>query len=145
MAFLLAALVVAADQLSKALVRNALELGETKTLIKGLLDLSRVHNDGAAYSILQGKQTVLIAFTLIMIFAMTAYMTVYRKKISRIERVALSLIIGGGAGNLIDRVMNGYVVDFINIHMIPVFNVADIAISCGCLIFIITVVFAAKK
>lgn len=138
-------IVIILDRISKAMVSRSLQLGESKTLINNILSFSLVHNDGAAYSLLQGKQSLLIVFSLVLMLAVLAYFIVYRSSLGFAERLAFALIFGGGIGNLIDRVMNGYVVDFINIYIIPVFNVADIAISCGCVLFALSVLLDKKK
>ena len=123
--------VVLADQLSKQLVRSSMELYQSIPLIGGLLDLTYIHNYGAAFSILQNKQAFLIAFTGLAMTTIVIYVARERKKLPQAEIAALGLIVGGGLGNLIDRVAQGYVVDFLNIHILPVFNVADMAVCAG--------------
>ena len=109
------------------------------------VELYYIQNNGAAYSILQGKQTLLILFTIAVMIGIIAYVIAFAKKTTKLEVFSLALILGGGIGNLIDRVMFGYVVDFIDTHIIPVFNVADIGITCGCILFALTILFAKKK
>ena len=142
---ILSVLIVVLDRLTKNIIAGSMTLGESDTIIDGILDITYIHNDGAAFSMFKGQQTALICFTIVVMIAILAYMIIYKKSISALEKFSLILIIGGGIGNLIDRVMCGYVVDFINIHIIPVFNVADIAITCGCLLFAISVFVPHKK
>ncbi len=139
-------LIVVLDQLSKLWVKSNMMLFDCITFGNfKFFELYYIQNNGAAYSILQGKQLLLILFTLVVMIGIIVYAIVDRKKISKFEFFSLSLILGGGIGNLIDRVMNGFVVDFINIKVIPVFNVADIAITCGCILFAIAILFPKKK
>ncbi len=141
-----ALLVIACDQLSKIWVKTNMNLYDHIMLgNQEFVELYYIQNNGAAYSILQGKQTLLILFTLAVMIGIIAYVIAYKSRSSKLEIFSLALILGGGIGNLIDRVMNGFVVDFINTNIIPVFNVADIGITCGCILFILTILFSKKK
>jgi signal peptidase II len=138
-------LIVAVDQATKAMVRASVPLHESVTVIPGFMDITHVLNSGAAFGILNGVdfpfKTVLIA-----VIAMAALIGVgmYAASISHhqlIARVGLALIIGGAAGNLLDRVLAGSVVDFVDVywrtHHFWAFNVADSAISVGVAIMIV--------
>ena len=143
---IVSALIIIADQLAKNWVVNNMMLGSHIDWGAGdIFSFHYIQNNGAAYSILQGRQTLLILFTLAVMIGIVAYVIAYRKKTSKFEIFSLALILGGGIGNLIDRVLNGYVVDFIDIHIIPVFNVADIGITVGCILFAIAVLFSKKQ
>ena len=137
--------IVAVDQATKAMIREALPLHDSVTIIPGFVDFTHVLNSGAAFGILNGVdfpfKTVLIA-----VIAMAALIGVglYAASISHhqlIARVGLALIIGGAAGNLIDRVLFGSVVDFVDVYWRSyhfwAFNVADSAISVGVAIMIL--------
>jgi signal peptidase II len=137
--------IVAVDQTTKAMVRASVPLHESVTIIPGFMDITHVLNSGAAFGILQGAdfpfKTVAIA-----VIAMAALIGVgmYAASIAHhqlIARVGLALIIGGAAGNLIDRVLAGSVVDFVDVywktHHFWAFNVADSAISVGVAIMIL--------
>ncbi len=137
--------VVLADQLSKQLVRSSMELYQSIPLIGGLLDLTYIHNYGAAFSILQNKQAFLIAFTGLAMTTIVIYVARERKKLPQAEIAALGLIVGGGLGNLIDRVAQGYVVDFLNIHILPVFNVADMAVCAGSALLVYSVMILESR
>ena len=142
---IVAILAIVADQLSKLWVVKNMMLYDHLEFGTDLVELYYIQNNGAAYSILQGKQTLLILFTLAVMLGIIAYVIAYKSKASKLEIFSLALILGGGVGNLIDRVMNGYVIDFINTNIIPVFNVADICITCGCILFVLTILFSKKK
>jgi signal peptidase II len=139
------AAIVLTDQITKHLVSSSLELNQTVHVFSGLLDLTYIHNYGAAFSILQNKQAFLITFTGIAMAAIVIYVLKERKKLSRAELAALGLIVGGGLGNLIDRVLNGYVVDFLNIYILPVFNVADMAVCAGSALLVYSVVILEAR
>jgi signal peptidase II len=130
----IAALVIAADQVSKAwIVQN---LGpETMTRFVAIIgDTVRIvysHNTGVAFSLLQGMPQ-LLTFTALAIVAGAIYFYVTQLPNRRLAtQVTLGLILGGAFGNLIDRVRLGYVVDFIQVGWFPVFNLADSAITVG--------------
>ena len=129
--FILSA-VVAVDRLTKQLVRNRLLPGQSIGVFGRYLDWTYVQNTGAAFSILQGKTVFLLAFSLLTLVAVSIYTYHHRHSMPLLEKVAWSLVAGGGLGNMIDRFFYGYVVDFINIHLLPVFNVADMAVCAGC-------------
>lgn len=140
-----AVLVIVLDRITKIYIDSTMMLGYSRPLLGRFAELTYIHNSGAAFSILQGKQTVLIVLTLIVMLGIAVYVSVYGKKLSFAERFSLALIMGGGIGNLICRIRYGYVIDFINIHFIPVFNVADIAITIGCVIFCLCVLLPKNK
>ena len=123
--------VVAFDQYVKFLISAALPLGGTADILPPLVQLRRVHNYGAAWSSLSGARWLLIAVTAVGLGALLWLLI-------RIVRHplgvwSLSLVIAGGVGNLIDRVRLGYVVDMLEFMFLsfPVFNVADIFVTCG--------------
>jgi len=137
--------IVAVDQATKAMVKQALPLHDSVTIIPGFMDFTHVLNSGAAFGILNGVdfpfKTVAIA-----VIAMAALIGVglYAASISHhqlIARVGLALILGGAAGNLIDRVLFGSVVDFVDVywqaHHFWAFNIADSAITVGVAIMIL--------
>jgi len=142
---LLPAAIVAVDQMTKAVVRSRLPLYSSRTIIPGFMDFTHVPNSGIAYGLLQNVdfpfKTVLIA---VIAAAMMISVGVYAAGLAKhqlIARIGLALIIGGAAGNLIDRVVTGSVVDFVDVYWRTwhfwVFNVADSAISVGVAIMIL--------
>ncbi|OFW11947.1 MAG: signal peptidase II [Acidobacteria bacterium RIFCSPLOWO2_12_FULL_66_10] len=138
-------LIVACDQSTKALVRARLPLHESVTVVEGLMDFTHVRNTGAAFGFLNGVdfpfKPVVIALV-----ATTALVGVglYAASLAHHQlaaRIGLALIIGGAAGNLLDRVVVGSVVDFVDVYWHSyhfwAFNVADSAITVGVAIMIL--------
>ena len=144
------AVILIADRLVKYLVAENFELYYTTPIIKGLLEFCYLHNDGAAMGMLLGNRFFLIALPIVMIIAI--FVVEFSGKITSPLIVwALSLVVGGGIGNLIDRIKFGYVVDFVRF---PVswfnysFNIADCAVTVGAamlIIYLITDIFRSKK
>ena len=138
----LSALVIVLDQLSKAWITNHFVYGE-KFYVLSVFDVVLAHNTGAAFSFLHdagGMQRWL--FSIIAIVASVWIVWLLRRHSAQaIFALALSLILGGALGNLIDRIGNGYVVDFLSFHWgehyFPAFNVADSAITVGAALLII--------
>lgn len=138
---------VIADQFSKYLVVHFLKPIKSIPMISGLLDFTYVENYGAAYGSFQNKKILLVGVTAILI-ALLIYLIISKKIEEKSLVYAFSLIIGGGLGNLIDRMRIGYVVDFIDVNPLfsfPVFNVADCCVVIGAAIFIIYVLFFDNK
>lgn len=132
-------LVVAIDQITKVLARIFFE-AENKIIIENVFHLTFTKNTGAGFSILQGNNLLLIFITI----AITAALAYYFTKADDNEKLPLSLIIGGAVGNLIDRVMHGGVIDFIQVSIWPVFNIADMAISIGAILLIMVIIKKKK-
>jgi len=137
--------IVALDQATKFLVIRNLPLYEDVPLISGLLSLQHVRNSGAVFGFLSGASIPGKPYLFAVMSALAlAALTYYARTIPREERLprfALSLVIGGAIGNLIDRVRFGYVVDFVKMywenHVWPNYNVADSAISIGLVLLVI--------
>ena len=137
--------IVAVDQATKAMIRASLAEHESRTIIPGLMDFTHVLNSGAAFGFLNGVdfpfKTVVIA---VIATAALIGVGVYAANLAHhqiVARLGLALIIGGAAGNLIDRLVSGSVVDFVDVywgtHHFWAFNVADSAISVGVVIMIL--------
>lgn len=135
----IAAVIVVVDQIVKAMVRARLTLHESVTVIPGFLDLTRVHNTGAAYGFLNDVDFPMKAALLAVVAtAALVGLAIYAATLDPsqwLTRAGLALVIGGAAGNLIDRVTAGYVLDFVDVYQgdwhFWAFNVADAAISVG--------------
>ncbi|MGN0707148.1 MAG: signal peptidase II [Faecalibacterium sp.] len=129
---LLIAVLVGIDQVIKLWAVNVLEPVGAMPLIPHVVELNFVLNPGMAFSLLSGKQTFLILATSIAMLVML-YWLLFRCQNDRLQQAAFVLIIGGGIGNLIDRVLNGVVVDYINLLFMDfaVFNFADICVCVG--------------
>jgi signal peptidase II len=139
--------VVALDQVAKALVDSMMDLHESHSIIDGLARLTYVQNRGAAFGILSDADLPYqsILFSAISIVALGA-IAVYAWKLpaaSRLPQVSLALIMGGAAGNLLDRARLGYVIDFVDVywgrHHWPAFNVADSAITIGVALLVLDI------
>lgn len=138
---------VAVDQLVKYLTVANIPLGEALPFLPGLVQLTYVRNTGAAFSSFEGRQGL---FTLIfLIFTGLMFFEYFKKPMgfTKFERWCIAAIYGGGVGNMIDRLRMGYVVDMFETTFMdfPVFNVADIFITCGCVILAAHLVFFNKK
>ncbi|MEF9917857.1 MAG: signal peptidase II [Eubacterium sp.] len=128
------------DQFTKYLAITFLSPVATVPIIPHVFHLTYVSNRGAAFSILEGKQTFLIIMTVIFIVALIYFFTVIPKTRKYYDvNFALSMIISGAFGNLIDRIRLQYVVDFLDIRLIgfAIFNIADIFVVVGCFLIII--------
>lgn len=137
------------DQISKYLVQLFLSpVGTSTPVIDGLVQLTNVHNTGAAWGMLEGFRWLFIPLTLIVAGLLIVVMLRFRKKLTVFSRVTLALLFAGAIGNFIDRVLLSYVRDFVDITPLisfPVFNVADSALSIGCVMLIIDALFLKEK
>lgn len=137
----IAALVIVLDQLSKYVVTQTLVWGDLHR-ITGFFDLVFAHNTGAAFSLFADQPGWQRGFfiTIASVAVIVILYLLRRSSGSTLARFALSLILGGALGNLIDRLMLGYVVDFLSFHLgtyyWPAFNVADSAITVGAVLLI---------
>ena len=113
----------------------------------GLFRFTLVHNTGAAWGIFSDATFALGVFSVAMCIALAAYLVVLDKNASLATSIGVGLVIGGGIGNAIDRFAGSYVVDFIDFTFMdfPVFNVADIGVTCGVAIFIVAMVASMLK
>ena len=128
---LAAAVLVAADQLIKHWATAVLLPVGNMDVLPGIVELRYCLNDGMAFSMLAGKQGLLIGMTSVMLLAILIMLFVRKMPVA--ERAAWTLVLGGGVGNLIDRVLNGVVVDYINVQFMQfaIFNFADICVCVG--------------
>jgi len=136
--FLIALLVVAADQLSKVWIRSNLLVGQS-LFEAGFFRIIHVNNTGAAFGLFQGQSFLLTIVALVGITVLLVYVLVIYRKFplldNRLGRSTLGLILGGAVGNLVDRLRFGYVTDFISVGLWPAFNIADSAITVGVILF----------
>jgi signal peptidase II len=130
---------VVVDQVVKAIIRSNFDLHESVDVIPGFFSLTRVHNYGAAFGFMGAAdfpfRTVILSLLAAAALAMLAWYGATLPAEQRLARFGLALIVGGAAGNLIDRVSAGYVVDFVDVYWrgwhFWAFNVADAAITVG--------------
>lgn len=124
------------DRLTKYLVEANMQIRQSIPVIKNIFHITFHTNDGAAWSLFSGKTPFLILSTFLIIAALVAYIIVKKPK-SKIFGIAVSLILSGAIGNLIDRIIMGSVIDFLDLCFIsfPIFNVADICVVFGAILF----------
>lgn len=132
--------IIIIDQLSKYFIKESLSLYESIPIIKNFLHITYVQNTGAAFSILQGK-TLFFSIISILIIILIVYGVFKAPVTKKSHRYVLSAIVGGAIGNLIDRIRFGYVIDFIDFRVWPVFNIADCAIVIGVILLIYIIAF----
>ncbi len=144
LAFLgVAAVVVAFDQITKVIVRASLELGEREQLAQ-FFSFSHVANDGGAFGIFGGANTILAVSAVVAIAIVVAYY--FWPPLNHwLIRSGLALILGGAVGNLLDRIYQGHVTDFVDFIHFPAFNVADAAINVGVAGVIIAILFSESR
>lgn len=124
---------IVADRVSKVICRQYLRPLGSIPVIKGVFHLTYVENTGAAFGMLQGNTWFLI-LTSALVSAVVAYLIWKIKPENRYVKISLALILGGALGNLVDRVLLGYVVDFLDFRIWPVFNIADSCVVVGAIL-----------
>lgn len=140
--FALAAALFVCDQLIKKWAVAALAPVGSIPFIDGLLQFTYVENRGAAFGILHGQRLLLVSVTLV-VLGVIGYLIASKRLPRVIERISAVLILAGGAGNLLDRALRGFVVDYIDINALfrfPMFNFADCCVSVGALLMVLAVV-----
>ncbi|MFZ5966302.1 MAG: signal peptidase II [Bacillota bacterium] len=122
--------IIAMDQVTKYFVHTRFQVNESIPIIKGIFHLTYVRNVGAAFGILQNQKMFFIVMTVLVISGILFFAR-KQNNMHMLLTYSLSAIIGGAIGNLIDRMRFGYVVDFFDFRIWPVFNIADISIVVG--------------
>jgi signal peptidase II len=148
----LPAVIVLCDQVTKAIVRRTLPLHESVAVIPGVVDFTHIRNTGAAFGFLNGAdfpfKTIVIAVVATAALVGVAWYAAGLAHHQTLARAGLALIIGGATGNLIDRVIAGSVVDFVDVYWRTyhfwAFNVADAAISVGVAIMILDMIGVSR-
>ncbi|KNZ70152.1 lipoprotein signal peptidase [Thermincola ferriacetica] len=128
--WLIAIIVFTVDRLTKISVQRYMEPGQSIPLVRPIFHLTYVHNYGAAFGMLAHKTTFFIVVTVVVLSVVAFF---YRRipKEKKLLLIALALQFGGAIGNLTDRLIYGYVIDFLDFRVWPVFNIADSAIVIG--------------
>ncbi|MDR1354110.1 MAG: signal peptidase II [Oscillospiraceae bacterium] len=126
------------DQLLKLLVSRQSNHANEYILSCGVFDIVFTKNTGAAFGMLKGHDLLLrigVVMLLLVVFAFVNFLW----KAPRRQRVSAALVLGGGLSNFLDRVVRGYVVDYINLNFLrfPVFNLADVCVCVGCLLLVV--------
>lgn len=130
------------DLISKQVISNVINLGDSIQVIKNFFYITFVKNTGAAWSILEDHRILLLIITVMVLFIINKYMN--NVVLTKLENISYGIIIGGIIGNLFDRLFFGYVIDFLDFKIFgynyPVFNLADSFIVIGILIMIIDMI-----
>lgn len=145
--------VVVLDQVTKAMIRPALALHESREVIPGFLDLTRVHNTGAAFGMLNSVEfpfkTLVLSLVAGIALAGVAWYAATVPLTDRLARIGIAGVLGGAIGNLIDRAKDGYVLDFVDAYWgtwhFWAFNVADAAITVGVIFMILDILGLGKR
>jgi signal peptidase II len=125
-----AGLVLVADQVTKFAVRATIDPNQSISVINGFFNFTHVRNTGAAFGMFSQGQPIFIAATIVAIVLIIVY-HMKTKETDFLFNLALGLELGGALGNLVDRITQGWVTDFLHFMNFPVFNIADSAIVCG--------------
>jgi signal peptidase II len=143
---IISAVIALLDQLVKYKVVNGIQPSDTVQVVNNFFYLTHVKNRGAAWSILQNGRIFFIILAIAGCIGITYYLF---KKVDNMAKLALSFIMGGALGNLVDRVITGEVTDFLEFHfgtyIFPIFNVADIFIVVGTVILVIYMLFFSSN
>ena len=130
---IISGIIILIDQISKYIISSLLRVKESFVVIKHFFNLTHLNNHGAAWSLFNGKTILLILCGLVEVYIV--YSSINDFKENKRNMIAFGLLLGGIAGNLIDRVILGYVRDFLDFNIFgydfPIFNIADIAIVIG--------------
>ena len=144
--YLLAALLIIIDQITKWNIVQNFELYQEKVIVPGFFSLFYIQNEGAAWGIFQGKMVFFYLVTIIVV-GYLVYMFQQEKNKTKLVGISFALILSGAIGNFIDRLLNGYVVDMFRLDFInfPIFNVADVCLTVGVVLMLIHVLFFEKE
>lgn len=141
----IAGLVVLIDQVIKYFVAMYLSQAGVVTAIPHLLDLNYVENRGVAFGMFENMRWIFVALTSVIIVILL-YIIIFKKIKSKMFLISSALIIGGGIGNLIDRVLYGYVIDYLQLSFFsPVCNFADYAVTVGTVLLVIYLLFMSDS
>ena len=145
--------VVILDQITKAMIRPSLALHQSIEIIPGFLDLTRVHNTGAAFGMLNAvdfpMKTLVLSLVAVVALSGVAWYAATVPLADRLARIGVASVLGGAIGNLIDRATAGYVLDFVDAYWgnwhFWAFNVADAAISIGVVCMILDMLGVGRR
>lgn len=139
-------LIIAADQIIKYFIASGMDTSSTAFSVLGIFDVTYVQNRGAAFSVLSGK-TVFLGIVSVLFCVVLILFWLRKKPTNRLMCTALTLLLAGAAGNGIDRIFRGFVVDYINLSFMsfPVFNLADIAVTVGAGLFVLYIILFDRE
>ncbi len=139
---IVAIIALALDQITKILIESTVKLNTSIKIIKGFFNITSCHNPGVAWGMLSNNRILILLITIIAIIIISRFIKSFKNNTR--NNIAFGLIIGGLTGNLADRIIFGYVRDFLDFMIInydyPVFNVADMAIVIGVILLIYAVI-----
>lgn len=143
--FMLIVGIILLDQISKIAVRSFMTEGQSISVIKGFFSITYIENRGVAFGLLSKHEWVVIALQLIVVIVVLILFLKMRGK-SRLFDFALAIILAGGIGNIIDRLIKGSVTDMLSFSIFPpVFNVADIGVTVGCALIILDLILDISR
>jgi len=145
MIFIIALFILFLDQLTKSIAAKNLLLNKPISVIKGILYLTLINNRGAAFGILKDQTPVFICVSIFAIILIYSALRNDKNKVFSFYSLSLAFILAGAVGNLIDRLRFGYVIDFIDLRVWPIFNVADSAITVGAVLLGWSILFIDKR
>jgi len=128
--FSIAIIVVLVDQITKFLIKINFELNQTLPIIKSIFHLTYIQNTGAGFGILKSQTLILIFISLIVIGIILYYISSIKEK-EKLLQILVGFVLGGTIGNLIDRLTYGFVIDFLDFQIWPIFNAADSFVTIG--------------
>ena len=128
--FSITLIIIFIDQITKFLIKINFELNQTLPILKNIFHLTYIHNFGAGFGILQQQRFILIFISIIVIGFILFYLDRIKEK-ERLLQILVGFILGGTIGNLIDRIAYGYVIDFLDFRVWPIFNFADSFVTIG--------------
>lgn len=142
LAVVFALLMVVGDQLSKYFIEQNLTLGQSVPVLDKILNFTYIKNEGAVFGIMQDMRWLLISFTAIILVICIGILIKKAFK-AKIMYWAMTLVLAGGVGNLIDRIFRGYVVDFIDVQFMDfyIFNIADCCVVVGVIMIFIYFIY----
>ncbi|HSA07534.1 MAG TPA: signal peptidase II [Candidatus Gastranaerophilales bacterium] len=134
------------DRLSKFIVSDTAFIPDGLSMGNNFISIVKVYNAGAAFGILQGWKSFLLLFSVVVMIALIIYVFKNCKKLTMGSAAGIGLILGGTLGNFYDRIVYGYVIDFLKPEFInfPVFNMADIFINLGVALIFIIMLYQSK-
>ncbi|WP_184403593.1 signal peptidase II [Geomicrobium halophilum] len=146
--YLLALVIIIIDQFTKWLVATGMELGESIPVIEDVLHITSHRNAGAAFGMLQGQMWLFFIVTAVAVVAVLYFIHTLGKS-SLWYGIPLGILLGGTIGNFIDRLLQGEVIDFIDVYIgtysFPIFNIADSALTVGIIILIVKMFMDERK
>ena len=143
MIFLLSLFIFILDQLSKIIIVRTVNLGDSLPVVNNIFHITLVFNRGAAFGIFARSSFLFIVIS-VFIIAFIIISSIRRSTSLTTYSLPLSIILGGALGNLVDRLRFGFVVDFLDFRIWPVFNIADTAITIGAILLILKVLKSKK-